>query len=291
LPESETLLSARPAVESLSRQFFESDKALARRICASLELHHRVFDLPNRRPFTKPKVTQEGNTMKRRLAAPFVLFCLAALCGPVAAQTGTVVPDTMVPSSPQDGGPRHFEVTGVSSGLNLREEPSTSARVILTYPSGTILANLGCRRAGGGVWCDVQKLGGGARGFVSARFLKPAVAPDGSVPTGPDDSALRAGRGEFDATGRVACARDRGQPMTRCEFGVARAGGGYATVVVTRPDGLKRGIYFTRGELLGADTSQADGYPPVSASKQSDLYLISVGEERYEIPDAVIFGG
>ena len=79
--------------------------------------------------------------------------------------------------------------------------------------------------------------------------------------------------------------------MTQCEFGVAHADGGYATVVVTKPDGMTRALYFVRGELLGADTSQADGYPPVSREKESDLNLIRVGHERYEIPDAVVFGG
>jgi hypothetical protein len=165
------------------------------------------------------------------------------------------------------------------------------SKVVLTYPPGTILANLGCQQAEGRVWCDVQQLGGGARGFVSAKYLKPAMAPDDSIPTGPDDSALRAGKGEFDATGKIACAQVRGQPMTQCEFGVARADGGYATVVVTKPDGMTRALYFVRGELLGADTSQADGYPPVSREKESDLNLIRVGHERYEIPDAVVFGG
>ena len=70
-----------------------------------------------------------------------------------------------------------------------------------------------------------------------------------------------------------------------------RAGGGYATIVVTKPDGVSRAIYFVRGQLLGADTSQADGYPPVSGDKENDLSFIKVGDERYEIPDAVIFGG
>ena len=102
--------------------------------------------------------------------------------------------------APEDGGPRHWEVKGASSGLNLREQPSISSKVLLSYPRGTILTNLGCQNVDGIVWCDVQKLGGGERGFVSAKYLKPAVAPDGSVPVGPDDSASRAGQKDFDAT-------------------------------------------------------------------------------------------
>ena len=119
----------------------------------------------------------------------------------------------------------------------------------------------------------------------------PAVSPDGSVAAGPDDSAERAGQGKFDATGDIPRAQSAGQPMTPCEFGVARAGGSYATVVIKLPDGRTRAIFFRMGKPIGADTSQADGYPEFKAAKENDLNLIRVGDERYEIPDAVIIGG
>ncbi len=196
-----------------------------------------------------------------------------------------------VPAAPEEGGPRLWEVAGVSTALHLREQPSLSAPTLASYAPGTLLTNLGCRRAEGRVWCDVQELGGGPRGYVAAEFLSPPVSPDGSVATGPDDSALRAGQGDFDATGWIPCAQFRGQPMGQCDFGVARAGGGFATVVVTKPDGVKRALFFGNGEFVGADTSQADGYPEYSGRKEADLHLIRVGDERYEIPDAVIFGG
>jgi hypothetical protein len=79
--------------------------------------------------------------------------------------------------------------------------------------------------------------------------------------------------------------------MVQCEFGVASAGGGYATVVVKKPDGRTRAIFFRMGEPIGADTSQADGYPEFRVTKENDLHLIRIGSERYEIPDAVIQGG
>jgi len=196
-----------------------------------------------------------------------------------------------VPAAPEDGGPRNWQVSGVSRTLNLREQPSITARIVAGYASGTILDNLGCQRAQGRIWCDVQQLGGGPRGYVAAEFLKPAVSPDGSVATGPDDSALRAGRGDFDATGQIPCAQYPGQPMTECEFGVARAGGGYATVVIKKPDGRTRAIFFRMGNPIGADTSEADGYPEFRATRENDLHIIRIGDERYEIPDAVVLGG
>ena len=196
-----------------------------------------------------------------------------------------------VPAAPEDGGVRNWAVTGVSRALNLREQPTITARIVASYAPGTILDNLGCQHAEGRIWCDVQQLGGGPRGYVAAEFLKPAVSPDGSVATGPDDSALRAGQGDFDATGQIPCAQYSGQPMTECEFGVARAGGGYATVVIKKPDGRTRAIFFRMGKPIGADNSEADGYPEFGATKENDLHLIRVGSERYEIPDAVVLGG
>jgi hypothetical protein len=114
-------------------------------------------------------------------------------------------------------------------------------------------------------------------------------AQSGADPLG--DAALRAGQGKFNATGKVPCAQNKGQPMGQCDFGVARAGGGTAVVSVTMPDGRKRMIMFQKGKAISADLSQADGNMKFSASKQADLYQIQAGNERYEIPEAVISGG
>lgn len=222
--------------------------------------------------------------MSSRRAFPVITFLLAATAA--VAQ-----PAVTVPAAPDDGGPRNWQVAGVTRAVNFRTEPSLGAPRGGSFPLGTILDNLGCRQAGDRVWCDVQPLGGGPRGFVAAEFLKPAVSPDGRVATGPDDSALRAGQGDFDATGKVPCAQDTGQPMGQCDFGVARAGGGYATVVIQRPGRPGRTIFFRMGRPIAADTSQADGYPEFRATREGDLNLIRVGAERYEIPDAVVLGG
>jgi hypothetical protein len=104
-------------------------------------------------------------------------------------------------------------------------------------------------------------------------------------------AARRAGEGSFDATGQVPCAQAKGQPMGQCAFGVARTGGGTATVMVTRPDGRKRAIFFDKGRAVSADLSQADGNMTFRATKEADLFKIQAGDERYEIPEAVITGG
>lgn len=225
------------------------------------------------------------HTIKPFLTAGIVLLCTVA-----SARTGSDQPGR-VPAAPEDGGPRNWEVSGASRVLNLRQQPSATAAIVAHFVPGTILDNLGCQRAEGRIWCDVQQFGGGPRGYVAAEFLKPALSPDGSVATGPDNSALRAGQGKFDATGSVPCALRAGEPMGQCEFGVARAGGGYATVVVKKPDGRARAIFFRMGRPIGADTSQADGYGEFRATKQGDLHRVRIGNECYEIPDAVVLGG
>jgi hypothetical protein len=231
------------------------------------------------------------NTMRLYLVIALVVLCAAiAKVQAGAGQLANSSAAKYVPAAPKDGGPRNWEVTGISSALNLREQPSITARIVTSYRPGTILDNLGCQRTEGRIWCDVQQLGGGPRGYVAAEYLTAAVSPDGSVATGPDDSAFRAGQGDFDATGQIPCAQSVGQPMIQCDFGVARAGGGYATVVIKNSDGRTRAIFFRMGKPIGADTSEADGYPEFRATKENDLHLIRVGNERYEIPDAVILG-
>ncbi|WP_066961036.1 META domain-containing protein [Microbulbifer sp. Q7] len=202
------------------------------------------------------------------------------------ADAGIYVFDPVPPkTSIANGGPRVWEVTDAPSGLNLRAAASASARIVSRFANGDRLDNLGCENVGGRLWCNVQQFGGRAVGYVAADYLRPAIAPDGTMPAGDDDSALRAGKADFDATGKVPCGD------TWCEFGVARAGGGFATVVITRPDGRKRALFFRMGVATGADTSQGDGYPEFSVTRKDDNYLIRVGSERYTIPDAVIYGG
>jgi hypothetical protein len=79
-------------------------------------------------------------------------------------------------------------------------------------------------------------------------------------------------------------------PTGSCAFGVTREGNGSGIVTVTKSDGRTRAIFFENGTATGYDMSQADP-GEFRAEKQADLNIIYIGEERYEIPDAVIFGG
>jgi len=94
----------------------------------------------------------------------------------------------------------------------------------------------------------------------------------------------------YNATGNIPCAMGGGQPTGSCPFGVTRQGNGGGIVTVTKPDGRTRAIFFENGRATGYDQSQADR-GEFSAARQGDLNIIRIGQERYEIPDAVIFGG
>ena len=95
---------------------------------------------------------------------------------------------------------------------------------------------------------------------------------------------------DFHATGNIPCSMNNGQPTGSCAFGVKREGNGSAMVTVTKVDGSQRVIFFEKGRATGYDQSQADS-GEFKAKKDADLNIIHIGEERYEIPDAVVFGG
>ena len=64
----------------------------------------------------------------------------------------------------------------------------------------------------------------------------------------------------------LPCARSIGQPVSQCEFGVARAGGGYATVVIKKPDGRTRSIFFRIGNR-----------PTLDAQRKKTLHKTGLG--------------
>jgi len=95
---------------------------------------------------------------------------------------------------------------------------------------------------------------------------------------------------DYHATGDIPCAMGADQSTGTCPFGVKREGNGSGMVTVTKPDGRTRTIFFKNGNATGADTSEADP-GKFSAEKQGDVSIVRIGDERYEIFDAVIFGG
>ena len=116
--------------------------------------------------------------------------------------------------------------------------------------------------------------------------------PTDAAVTDPQASADKLVPGTtFNATGNINCARFAGQPLGSCRFGVVREGNGNGSITVFWPDGGNRVIYFEDGTPVRYDESQADGGARMAVGQNADLFTVTIGEQRFEIPDAVISGG
>lgn len=189
--------------------------------------------------------------------------------------------------------------SSISADSNAKGQVRVNGKIakIIKRPDGQITAQ------SGGIYVDITPQGSrepritytaknkttGTCSILS--FAPPARQSANSGGARSASSSERAGQGQFDARGSVKCTLRAGQPMTQCKAAVAREPGGTATMVITRPDGRKRFVFFEKGNPIGADLSQADGNMEFRASKGGDVYFIQAGNERYEIVEAFIFGG
>lgn len=98
--------------------------------------------------------------------------------------------------------------------------------------------------------------------------------------------------GSVSRTGQLQCTRHSNKPLRACKFSVIRKQGGATTVLVTWPDGGQRAVFFVNGKVRGADTNQADGSAKfkVGSVKELDLFVVTIGEERYDIPTDAVAG-
>jgi hypothetical protein len=182
------------------------------------------------------------------------------------------------------GGPDYWQVSGLGGdALNVRSGPGVRDAVVGKLGEGEVARNDGCRMSLDQRWCQVRAIGSGVSGWVAGRFLIEAAPPRAAAvpPGGP------AGNGTpFDATGTVPCATAAGQPTRPCPFGVIREGPGNAGIWIAIGDGNERHILFEGGVPVATDGDATLGY-----DKDADLYLVRSGDERYEIPEAVVYGG
>ncbi|WP_170462391.1 SH3 domain-containing protein [Ruegeria arenilitoris] len=170
------------------------------------------------------------------------------------------------------GGPDWWQVARVSDGdlLNVRSRPGTDNEIVGKLANGDVVANLGCEMAGESKWCQIGDADRNAIGWASGRYLR-----EGSPPS------------RNEAKGMVPCAMAPSQPTGSCTFRVSRGSGGTASVWVTMPAGDERYFDFREGNLVGTDPGLSH-----SQERRGDLNVILLGNgERYEIPDAVIYGG
>ncbi len=182
------------------------------------------------------------------------------------------------------GGPDFWAVSGLErDALNVRAGPSIRYRVVSKLRNGHVLTNRGCRLTGTERWCNIRASGSGVTGWVAGRYLVEAAAP--RVPEVPVGGPVGNGT-PFDAAGFVPCATDIGQTARQCAFGVIRAGPGNAGVWIALGNKIERHILFEGGVPVATNATAR-----IEVESQSDPFLVSIGNERYEIAHAIVYGG
>ena len=191
----------------------------------------------------------------------------------IAGQSAAAAPPSGDFADGLSGGPDWWEVTGLAANdtLNVRTGAGIGNSVIGAFGNGDRVRNLGCAMNGSTRWCRGEMPGDQpVRGWVAGRYLVEAAAPPVNG-----------------ASGSIPCAVSQSQPMGRCAFRVSRGSGGTASLWVALPAGGERYLDFREGNLVGSDPGKA-----THQERLGDLNLIFIdGIERYEIPDAVIYGG
>lgn len=189
---------------------------------------------------------------------------------------------------PREGGVRRWQVAVAEAGIFAA--PGDAAERVTTLSEGAVLQNRGCADNAGQVWCQVRSLRGNVTGFALAALLRPAKGPDGVVAMGMDDSRARAGKRDFDAEAVIPCAQEQGQALGKCSAAAARGVGGDATVVVTFHNGFARKLYFLHGEFVKASATMSGVGTDMDWRLENDVHHVRVDDQRFELPDRLVFG-
>lgn len=214
----------------------------------------------------------------------------------ITGETGAIVEGDF--ADELQGGPDFWEVrlNDPAGTLNVHNGPSAAAPTIGRFPNTAILRNLGCRMNEGRRWCQVEATApGGITGWVAGEFLVEASGQSMEpTPKGNLDRPVGGVRPEgsaFTATGLTECTLSHDAATETCEFGVIREGGGSGSVMVFWPEGGMRALFFENGAPVRYDRSEADAGKELSVTRDGDASIVIVGDERYVIPDAVLYGG
>ena len=127
------------------------------------------------------------------------------------------------------------------------------------------------------------------RGDTTTQLPGTPPANGGGTASQLPGDALVAGT-PFHARGILSCAVRLIGPLGDCNYGVIRQGSGSAAIVVSKLDGRSRTIVYRQGTPIGYD--QARGEPArLTWTRQGDEITVRIGNERYVIPDAAVYGG
>lgn len=128
-------------------------------------------------------------------------------------------------------GAKSVVVSGLSSLLNFRAEPTTVSGVIARLRPRSIHTNLGCESREDRDWCRLS-LEDGTIGWASAEYLSPLTL------------GARAKEGNYDRIGRLPCSEADLTTEGRCEYG-SSIEGDRAIVSVFVDEGAPAVLHFS----------------------------------------------
>lgn len=124
------------------------------------------------------------------------------------------------------------------------------------------------------------------RGAAGTYALQVAVDGQALPPLSSAQDARVAGT-PFHATARLRCQTPASAAPGDCAAGVVRRGHDGTATVELRGGGTLRRLLFVHGALVATDSAQ-----DAAASRQGDTSTVTIGgDERYEVPDALLNGG
>jgi hypothetical protein len=111
----------------------------------------------------------------------------------------------------------------------------------------------------------------------------------GPAPADTSQANARARAGDFDARGEVRCAQEAGQPLASCTAAVARSDGS-AAVVVRFANGFARVLTFSDRRFLRGSATMSGVGTDTDWTLSGGVYAIRVDDQRFELPEALVFG-
>ncbi|PJJ85345.1 hypothetical protein CLV77_2213 [Brevirhabdus pacifica] len=102
-------------------------------------------------------------------------------------------------------------------------------------------------------------------------------------------ASLRARSGTFDAYGTVACAQEVGEARGTCNAAVARFADA-AVAKVTFANGFSRLLIFSDRKFMRGNSTMSGVGTDVEWQLSEEIYYVRVDDQRFELPEGLIFG-